>query len=125
MVVLGSPHFSLAEFRQLALLLAGKRRHPDVQFLVTTSRAVVLLAKQAGCLTALEEFGGKVTVDTCILASPMLPAHIKRLMTNSAKYAYYAPGMLDTQVAFGSLHDCVDSAVAGRVVRDETLWSEG
>ncbi len=124
MVVLGSPHFSLAEFRQLAPLLAGKRRHPDVQFLVTTSRAVVLLAKQAGCLTALEEFGGKVTVDTCILASPMLPAHIKRLMTNSAKYAYYAPGMLDTQVAFGSLHDCVDSAVAGRVVRDETLWSE-
>jgi predicted aconitase len=129
MVVLGSPHFSLAEFRQLAALLAapmfaGKRRHPDVQFLVTTSRAVVLLAKQAGCLTPLEEFGGKVTVDTCILASPMLPAHIKRLMTNSAKYAYYAPGMLDTQVAFGSLSDCVESAVTGRVVRDETRWSE-
>jgi predicted aconitase len=124
MVVLGSPHFSLAEFRQLAPLLAGKRRHPDVQFLVTTSRAVVLLAKQAGCLAALEEFGGRVTVDTCILASPMLPTQIKRLMTNSAKYAYYAPGMLATQVAFGSLFDCVQSAVAGHVVRDETLWRE-
>jgi cis-L-3-hydroxyproline dehydratase len=124
MVVLGSPHFSLAEFRQLAPLLAGRRRHPDVQFLVTTSRAVVLLAKQAGCLATLEEFGGKVTVDTCILASPMLPATIKRLMTNSAKYAYYAPGLLNTQVAFGSLADCVDSAVAGRVLRDETIWSQ-
>jgi cis-L-3-hydroxyproline dehydratase len=124
MVVLGSPHFSLAEFRQLAPLLAGRRRHPDVQFLVTTSRAVVLLAEQAGCLATLAEFGGKVTVDTCILASPMLPATIKRLMTNSAKYAYYAPGMLNTQVAFGSLADCVDSAVAGRVLRDETIWSQ-
>jgi predicted aconitase len=122
MVVLGSPHFSLAEFRQLAPLLEGRRCHPRVQFLVTSSRAMVLLAKQAGCLSSLETFGGKITVDTCILASPMLPPAIKRLMTNSAKYAYYAPGLLDTEVTFGSLADCVASAEAGYVVRDETLW---
>lgn len=129
MVVLGSPHFSLAEFRQLAALLlpvlmGGKRRHQDVQFLVTTSRAVVLLAKQGGFLTPLEEFGGRVTVDTCILASPMLPPQIKRLMTNSAKYAYYAPGLLGTRVAFGSLSDCIQSAVTGCIVRDDALWRE-
>jgi len=47
MVVLGSPHFSLAEFRRLAPLLHG-RRHPDVRFLVTTSRAVAHMAKKAG-----------------------------------------------------------------------------
>ncbi len=122
MVVLGSPHFSLAEFKQLAPLLDGKHVHPDVQFLVTSSRAMTLLAKQAGYLAALEAFGGKVTVDTCILATPMLPPEIKTLMTNSAKYAYYAPGMLNTQVTFGSLADCVRSAVAGRVLRDESLW---
>ncbi len=122
MVVLGSPHFSLAEFKQLAPLVAGKRVHPRVQFLVTSSRAMTLLAKQAGYLDALEAFGGKVTVDTCILASPMLPPEIKTLMTNSGKYAYYAPGMLNTRVTFGSLADCVRSAVEGRVVRDESLW---
>ncbi len=84
---------------------------------------MVLLAKQAGYLGALESFGGKVTVDTCILASPMLPPEIKTLMTNSGKYAYYAPGMLNTRVTFGSLVDCVQSAVDGRVVRDESLWA--
>jgi predicted aconitase len=124
MVVLGSPHFSLAEFKQLAPLLDGKHVHPDVQFLVTSSRAMTLLAKQAGYLAALEAFGGKVTVDTCILATPMLPPEIKTLMTNSAKYAYYAPGMLNTQVTFGRLADCVRSAVAGRVLRDESLWEK-
>jgi hypothetical protein len=124
MVVLGSPHFSLAEFRQLAPLLAGKHVHPGVQFLVTSSRAMALLAKQAGYLQALEDFGGKVTVDTCILTSPMLPASIRRLMTNSAKYAYYAPGLLGTRVTFGSLADCVRSAVTGQVLRDEGLWIE-
>ena len=122
MVVLGSPHFSLAEFRQLAPLLEGRHAHPDVKFLVTSSRAMTHLARQAGYLEPLEAFGGKVTVDTCILATPMLPPEIQTLMTNSAKYAYYAPGMLDTRVAFGSLADCVHSAVAGRVTRDESLW---
>lgn len=122
MVVLGSPHFSLAEFQRLAPLLTGRETHPAVQFLVTTSRAVALLARRAGCLDALERFGGRVTVDTCILASPMLPPAVKLLMTNSAKYAYYAPGLLDTRVTFGSLEDCVNSAAAGRVVRDDSLW---
>lgn len=122
MVVLGSPHFSLPEFARLAPLLEGKRRHPEVQFLVTTSRAVAALAEKAGFLQALRDFGGKVTVDTCILTTPMLPPEIKVLMTNSAKYAYYAPGLLNTQVVFGSLEDCVRSAVEGRVVRDDRLW---
>lgn len=122
LVVLGSPHFSLAEFRQLAPLLAGQHRHPNVRFLVTTSRMMSLLAQKAGLLDTLTAFGGKVTVDTCILTSPMLPATVKTLMTNSAKYAYYSPGLLQMQTVFGSLQDCVDSAVTGQVVRDERLW---
>jgi len=122
MVVLGSPHFSMAEFRTLAPLLEGSHTHPDVQFLVTSSRAMTLLAKKAGYLQAVEDFGGKITVDTCILATPMLPADIRTLMTNSAKYAYYAPGLLGTEVTFGALKDCVQSAVEGRVIRDNTLW---
>jgi len=123
MVVLGSPHFSLAEFKQLAPLVAGKQKHPDVKFLVTSSRAMTLLAKQAGSLDVLQNFGAQLTVDTCILTSPMLPAEIKYLMTNSAKFAYYAPGLLSKQITFGSLKDCVASAIEGRVIRDESLWT--
>ena len=74
-------------------------------------------------LDALHAFGGRVTVDTCILATPMLPDDVKLLMTNSAKYAYYAPGMLGTAVTFGSVDDCVRSAVAGKVVREEGAWA--
>ena len=122
MVVLGSPHFSIHEFAQLAPLLEGKVRHPEVEFLVTSSRAMASLAEQAGLLQALRDFGGKVTLDTCILTTPMLPEEISNLMTNSAKYAYYAPGLLGTQVVFGGLEDCVRSAVKGRVLRDDSLW---
>ncbi len=122
MIVMGSPHFSLAEFKQLAPLVAGRRKNPNVKFLVTSSRAMTQLAKQAGYLDALQEFGAQLTVDTCILATPMLPPEIQHLMTNSAKFAYYTPGLLGRKIAFGSLRDCVNSAIEGKIVRDDSLW---
>jgi predicted aconitase len=122
MVILGSPHFSVAEFTQLAPLVAGKRRHSSVKFLITSGRLMKALAQESGVLAPILDFGAQITLDTCILASPMLPAEIKTLMTNSAKYAYYAPSLLNTRVTFGSLADCVRSAIDGRVVRDESLW---
>jgi len=122
MVVLGSPHFSLAEFKRLAPMLNGKQKHPHVKFLVTSSRAMTQLAQKAGLLEPLLAFGAQITVDTCILTSPMLPAEIRHLMTNSAKFAYYTPGLLGRKISFGSLEDCVRSAVAGEILRDEARW---
>lgn len=122
MVVLGSPHFSIDEFAQLTTLLKQRRCDPGVRFLVTSSRIMRDLAAARGDLDALQAFGGEITVDTCILATPMLPSSIRRLMTNSGKYAYYSPGLLDKEVVFGSLEDCVESAVQGRVVRNDRLW---
>jgi predicted aconitase len=122
MVILGSPHFSVAEFAQLAPLVAGQRAHPRVKFLVTSSRLMKERAADTGVLAPVVAFGAQITLDTCILASPMLPPEIRTLMTNSAKYAYYAPSLLNTRVTFGSLADCVRSAIEGRVIRDETVW---
>jgi cis-L-3-hydroxyproline dehydratase len=122
MVILGSPHFSLAEFGLLAPLVAGQRAHPRVKFLITSSRLMKERAHETGVLEPILSFGAQITLDTCILASPMLPPEIKTLMTNSAKYAYYAPSLLNTRVTFGSLADCVHSAIEGRVVRDDTPW---
>lgn len=122
LVVLGSPHFSIAEFKQLATFVNGKRKHDAVKFLVTSSRAMTQLAKQAGVLDVLQNFGAQLTVDTCILTTPMLPKEVKYLMTNSAKFAYYSPGLLEKQITYGSLKDCVESAIMGKVIRDETLW---
>ncbi len=38
-------------------------------------------------------------------------------MTNSGKFAHYAPGNTGYGVQYGSLADCVESAVTGRPVR--------
>ncbi|MBI9046728.1 MAG: aconitase X catalytic domain-containing protein [Anaerolineaceae bacterium] len=122
-VALGCPHFSIGEFEKLAGLLEGKTRHLDMQFLVTSNRGMVKLAQERGYLEALNSFGGKITVDTCMLTTPMLPAEIKTIMTNSGKYAYYTPGLLERKIIFGSLEECVQSAVEGKLVREEVIWN--
>jgi predicted aconitase len=43
-------------------------------------------------------------------------------MTNSAKWAWYAPNNLGYEVVFGSLEECVESAVRGQVWRDGAQW---
>lgn len=40
-------------------------------------------------------------------------------MTNSGKFAHYAPGNTGYAVLYGSLADCVESAVAGRPIFGE------
>lgn len=127
LVAVGCPHFSLNEFAELALVIGGalrrgERRHPDVTFLVTTSRSMLAAAEDAGYLESLRAFGAKIVTDTCVLATPMLPPNVKHLMTNSGKYAYYAPGMLGVEVTYGSLEDCVRSSITGKNERNKFAW---
>jgi predicted aconitase len=122
MVVVGCPHFCLREFAALAQLVNGNRLHPNVRFNITSNRAMVQRARDAGHLDAIEAFGATITVDTCPLATPMLPPEVRTVMTNSGKHAYYAPGLLRTKIAFGSLAECVASAIEGKIVRERNHW---
>lgn len=122
-VALGTPHFSLPEFGELVRLLDGRKVHAGLPFLVSTSRLVRELARSKGWISDLAAAGVEVPVDVCTYHSPRVRGLRGRVMTNAAKWAYYAPGMLGVEVAFGSLKECVESAVRGEVWRDPKLWS--
>jgi cis-L-3-hydroxyproline dehydratase len=122
MVALGCPHLSIEEFRELEHLVKGSQCHPEVKFLVTTNRAMLARAESEGLVAPLKEFGAMFTLDTCILTTPMLPKPVRYIMTNSGKYSYYGPGLLNTKMVFGNLRECVDSAIEGKVVRAHNVW---
>jgi hypothetical protein len=124
MVVLGCPHFSVAEFRQLTSLTQGRDRHPGVTVLVMTNRYTRAQLRGSDVWAELERFGVRTTVDCCVLHMPTLTPDVKVVMTNSGKLCYYIPGILGRAVVFGSLADCINSAVAGRVRREDSLWSD-
>ncbi|MHC4298844.1 MAG: aconitase X [Planctomycetota bacterium] len=129
LVVLGCPHFSFDEFRELAQLIRtqkqkGHARNRHVRFIVISSQTSHALLQRGDFLDALAGFGVEITLDTCVFHTPMVSGEAKVLMTNSGKCSYYAPGELGVKVAFGSMADCVESAVRGKVCREEATWRE-
>ena len=122
-VSLGTPHFSLAEFAQLVPLLDGVRVADGIEFYVSTGRHILAEAEARGWREVCERAGVRFVVDTCTYITPILRERARVAMTNSAKWAYYAPGNLGLDVIFGSLRECVESAVRGEVWRDRDLWA--
>jgi predicted aconitase len=120
-VNVGTPHFSEVEFGQLVALLAGRSVHPEVEFYASTSRHVLARIEARGWAASLEAAGVRLVVDTCTYVTSILEHTEGMVMTSSAKWAWYAPGNLGVRVALGSLRDCVESAVEGRIVRDDAL----
>jgi predicted aconitase len=119
-VAVGSPHFSRAEFAELARLLDGRR--VVVPFYACTGRGVVAGLEADGTLARLTAAGVEIVADTCVVVTPILPAAGGVLMTCSGKFAHYGPSNTGYDVLYGSLEDCVASALTGRVVRDEEIW---
>jgi predicted aconitase len=122
-VNVGTPHFSVAEFGRLVALLAGRPVHPEVEFYASTGRHVLARIEALGWLASLEAAGVRLVVDTCTYVTSILEDTAGVVMTSSAKWAWYAPGNLGVRVVLGSLRECVESAVEGRVVRDDALWA--
>ena len=119
-VAVGSPHFSRDEFAALAALAGG--RNFAIPFYVCTGRDVLSALEGTAILATLGAAGVSIVADTCVVVAPILPEAGGVLMTNSAKFAHYGPANTGFDVVYGSLSDCVESAAAGRVVRDEAVW---
>ncbi len=121
-VSLGTPHYSVAEFARLVELLGDRRIDPGVACFVNTARAVLHEISLRGWVDRLESAGVQIVTDTCTYITPVMGEIHGYALTDSAKWAHYAPGNLGIDVAFGSVDDCVESAVAGRLVRQDALW---
>jgi hypothetical protein len=122
-VSLGTPHASTSELARIAQLLNGRRVADGVELLISTARDTLTGAEATGVAERLRSAGAELLVDTCTYITPILQAPHGPVMTDSGKWAYYAPGNIGAQVVLGSLAECVASAVAGRVVRDGSWGS--
>ena len=122
-VCLGTPHFSIDEFANLKPLIEGQRVHQSLHFYITTSRFVRAELEARGWLETFESAGAEVLVDSCIYFPPIMDGSTGTVMTNSAKWAHYAPASLGARVAFASIAECASSAITGQIERDPKLWS--
>ena len=117
-VVFGAPQLSLFEMEAVAQALDGRRVHPEVTVIVTTSPEIKHAADRLGLTRSIEAAGAIVAQGICFYQSyarEMAEANgWSRLMTNSAKLVNIIAGY-GYRPTLASLDRCVDSAVAGRV----------
>ncbi|MFH1473989.1 MAG: aconitase X catalytic domain-containing protein [Candidatus Aenigmatarchaeota archaeon] len=109
-VSIGCPHASVDEIKKISELVIGKKLKAELW--VTTSKHVKKLADKY--VRTIEQSGGKVLSDTCMIVAPVEDFGFKNLATNSGKAAFYAPSYSKLNVRFGSLEQCINAALTGR-----------
>lgn len=118
-VSVGTPHFSLAEFRELDRLVGTRAAPFAIDFYVNTSRSILAELERTGIASRLAEAGVQIVADTCTYVTTVMRRTRGLVMTNSGKWAHYAPANIGVEVAFGSLSECVRSAALGTVWFDD------
>jgi predicted aconitase len=106
-VSLGAPHYSSAELDTVVRCLNG--RSVRIPTYVNTSRDQI--EPNPNLARDLAALGVTVVTDTCTYITPILDRRIKVVMTDSSKWAHYAPGNLGVSVVFAPLDRCLETAV--------------
>ncbi|MFD2174978.1 aconitase X [Rhodobacter lacus] len=124
LIALGSPHFSGGECAAFAQLVEGATPAPGLSTLITLGRATLSEISQNGVRATLEAAGVRIIPDLCwcSISEPVFPPQTKVLMTNSGKYAHYAPGLSQRAVRFGSLADCARTLRTGLAPAAPPKW---
>jgi predicted aconitase len=111
-VMLGCPHASLDQFRDVARLLQGKKIKTHLWMF--TSRAVKTVADMSGFTKTIQDAGGLVMTDTCSAIARAVPQGTKVVALDSAKQTHYLPAMVNVGAWFGTTEDCIHAALTGR-----------
>ena len=122
LVKLGCPHLSLVEAIDVAERVVGRRVRSDLQFWISTSRAVAHHLAESGHLAPLEQAGVQLLTDTCAMTTRIDGWGFTHMLTNSAKQAHYAAAS-GLEVTLASLDDCISHALGDLPGEDELLWS--
>jgi predicted aconitase len=117
LVILGCPHTSIGEFREIARLLCGKRLKPGVELWIFTSRMVRTYAEAMGYIRDIKGSGARVICNSCPVS--MSQDSLRGLRhsvtaTNSPKLAYYFIQGKDVSIQYGSMERCIEAAIGGR-----------
>jgi predicted aconitase/predicted aconitase with swiveling domain len=124
MIAIGNPHASSEELGTIAKLCLRHGGPCSIPVVITCGRGEYQKAHEAGYIAVLERFGVQFVNDTCwcMLTEPVIPPTARVIMTNSGKYAHYAPGLVGRTMRFGSLDDCIKAACGMVIETSPPPW---
>ena len=113
-VMLGCPHHSLEQIKEVCRLLEGRRVSANCRLWIFTSRAVRVIAEREGYAKIIRDAGGVLLTDTCSAIGQAVPPGTRVAALDSAKQTHYLPAIMGIEAWFGSTADCIAAAVTGR-----------
>jgi len=113
-ISLGCPHLTVHQLGEVAEGLAGRRISDRTVVHVWTAAPFKETADRMGYTKIIETAGAKLLTNTCPLVSGQLPPGTRTLALDSAKQAHYLKSETKAEILYGSLDDCLRSAVSGR-----------
>lgn len=118
LVILGCPHCTILELKEVASLLEGRKISSNTRLWLATAYQIYVLAERAGFIEIIERAGGAVITGTCVGPAFLGPVRegVKVVATNSARAAHYIVrgGGQPVGVLYGNTRDCIDSALTGK-----------
>ena len=113
-VSVGCPHLTPQQIGEAAALLEGRKVAAGVACHVWTSSLFKEVADRSGHTAVIERAGAKLLTNSCPLVSGRIPKGATVLAFDSAKQAHYMKSETKADILYGSLVECLDSAVSGR-----------
>ncbi len=105
LIAIGCPHASLDEIGEVAALVKGRK---VVQKLwVCTAKETKDKAVKLGYVKTIEQAGGLVVADTCMVVCPLKEMGFSTTSCNSGKAAKYLASLQGQKVVFGDVDDIV------------------
>ena len=105
LICVGCPHASLEEIKSISEKVGGRKLKTPVW--VCTSISVKAAADRMGYTRIIENAGGKVVCDTCMVVAPIEELGFEVIGVDSAKAANYVPTMCGCDVVYDELENLI------------------
>jgi predicted aconitase len=103
LVCLGCPHTSLEEIKEITTFIKGKTLKN--QLWVCTSINIKASADRMGYTQTIENSGGHILTDNCMVVAPIEEMEYKNIGVNSVKAANYVPSMCNLNVIYDNFEN--------------------
>lgn len=110
-ILLGCPHYSIFQIRDIAEMLEGKKCKANL--IIMTARQILTQARENGYAQIIEAAGACCLTDACPPMINMWPEGTKVIATDSAKMAFYCAGG-EFNIHMGSMEHCIEAAITGK-----------
>jgi predicted aconitase len=105
LICVGCPHASIEEINRVAETVRGLKL--ENMLWVCTSISVKAAANRMGYTEIIENAGGKMVCDTCMVVAPIEELDYKVVGVDSAKAANYVPNMCGLEVVYNDLKNLI------------------